>query len=361
MQLVKLNIESFKSIEKLSCEFNDKFNAFTGHNGIGKTNVLDAIYYLCTGKSYFNSNDTQLIRNEEQYFSLKGSFEKVKDETDEILCVLIRGRKKVIKKNDVQYERMIDHYGAYPAIMIAPNDIDLIMGGSEERRKWMDSTISMHDREYLMSLIQYDKALQQRNAELKNMYHENGFNRGVLELYDKLLISLAHSIFEKRKEFIREFIPVFSTIYDSISGKHEPVGVTYQSQLLEGTMEHFLEFKFRQDLAMQRTTHGTHKDDLEFTIYAQPAKKFASQGQQKSFIFSMRLAQYKYFLSKSPIMPLLLLDDVCERLDESRLQNLMKILSQKEFGQIFITDTSPERLKKIIPFKGEGLKILEME
>ena len=340
--------------------FNAKFNAFTGKNGIGKTNMLDAIFYLCTGKSYFNSNDVQLIHNEDPYFLLKASFIKDSLPGDEILCALVRGRKKVIKKNNIPYERIVDHYGEYPAIMIAPNDLELLMGGSEERRKWMDATIAMYDRQYLYHLMRYDKALQQRNAELKNMFQENRNNKEVLEIYNQILIPLAQAIFEKRKEFIAEFIPVFLALYKEISGKEEPVGISYVSQLQDHPMAYLLENKFRQDLIMQRTSNGTHKDDLDFSIFSNPIKKYGSQGQQKSFIFSLKLAQYKYSISKVAVAPILLLDDVCERLDESRLRNLMRILAQQEFGQIFISDTSSERILNTIPFEGDKVNIFEL-
>jgi DNA replication and repair protein RecF len=353
MILEDLKIENFKNYEGVKLTFTSKFNCFTGLNGSGKTNLLDAIYYLCTGKSYFNSQDSQLILNDENYFSLCGHFLKHEDnpgeKTDEVACILMRGRKKVIKKNDVQYERLVDHYGDFPAVMIAPADAGLITGGSEERRKWMDSTISMEDKQYLIYLLKYDKVLQQRNAELKRIAQEPDWGRQVLDIYNQMLIPLAEEIHLKRKEFINDFIPVFQEYYDKISQGRENVGLEYYSRMHESPIADLLEKGYKQDVILQRTNYGTHKDDLDFTIFNQSLKKFGSQGQQKTFVFALKLAQQQFIRKKTQKAPLLLLDDVGERLDEERLQKLMDLLNTDEFGQIFITDTSLPRMRNTIP------------
>lgn len=348
MILEDLKIENFKNYESAKLDFAPKFNCFTGRNGSGKTNLLDAIYYLCTGKSYFNPQDSQLILNDENYFSLRGHFLKT-EKADEVACILMRGRKKVIRKNDVPYERLVDHYGEFPAVMIAPADAELITGGSEARRKWMDSTISMEDKQYLIYLLKYEKVLQQRNAELKRIAQEPDWGNQVLDIYNQMLIPLAEEIYNKRKIFISDFFPVFQQFYEQISQGNELAGLEYQSRLHEKPIAELLEKGYKQDVILQRSNYGTHKDDLEFTIFNQPLKRFGSQGQQKTFVFALKLAQHQFIYKKTNSTPLLLLDDVGERLDEERLFKLMELISGEQFGQVFITDTSEQRMRATIP------------
>ncbi|MCX6350940.1 MAG: DNA replication and repair protein RecF [Bacteroidetes bacterium] len=352
MHLSWLIAENFKNSEKLDLKFVNKFNCFTGKNGAGKTNILDAIYYLACGKSWFNAQDSQLIHNGENYFSILGSFNKDGKE-DEIRAVQMQGRRKVIKRNDVAYERLIDHYGNYPVVMIAPGDLELVYGISEDRRRWMDSIICAVEKDYMLALIKYEKLLQQRNAQLKKMALENTKNKKLVEVYNEMLEPVVQLIHQQRVAFAKEFLPYFQKYYSLISNRTETPEVEYQSQLNDAAYEDLLQRNFEQDFATQRTNVGTHKDDLEFKIQGQALKKFGSQGQQKTFLFALKLGQYSFMLARKGTPPILLLDDVCERLDDERLAQLMELLTQEEFGQIFITDTSKERLKKLLPKNGD--------
>ena len=333
-------------------DFCEGFNCLTGLNGAGKTNLLDAIYYLCSGKSYFNATDSQLIKGEENYFSLRGAFD-TGSRIDEVACVLVKGRKKVIKKNDAPYERVINHYGNFPAIIIAPGDLYLVTGGSEERRKWLDSVISLIDRDYLYQLIRYEKVLEQRNAELKKMSAENSENRHLLDVYDKMMAPLADVIYKRRVAFMADFMPVFNHYYSEIAGEAENPGLQYLSSLNNTPLLSLLDMHFKKDLFLQRTNYGTHKDDLDFTLNGNPLKRFGSQGQQKTFVFALKLAQRTYIAKYKNERPLLLLDDVCERLDEQRIRKLISIIIAEDAGQVFITDTNEERHKQHLP---EGIE-----
>lgn len=348
VQLKQLKIENFKNYAIAELEFSAGFNCFTGLNGAGKTNLLDAIYYLCSGKSYFNSTDSQLIKDTENYFSLRGSFD-IGSRIDDVACVLVKGRKKVIKRNDAPYERVIDHYGNFPAIIIAPGDLYLVTGGSEERRKWLDSVISLIDRDYLYQLIRYEKVLEQRNAELKKMSAEKSENRHLLDIYDKMMDPLATSIYQRRIAFMADFMPVFTHYYSEIAGEGENPGFQYLSYLHSSPLLDLLDMHFKKDLLLQRTNYGTHKDDLDFTLNGNPLKRFGSQGQQKTFVFALKLAQRQYIAKHKGEKPLLLLDDICERLDEHRIRKLIFIIIAEGEGQVFITDTNEERLRQHLP------------
>jgi DNA replication and repair protein RecF len=361
MHLKQLRAENFKNCEAAKLSFSTRLNAFAGPNGAGKTNLLDAIYFLCSGKSYFNAQDAQLIRDNENYFSLKGSFHHQGKE-EEILCVLMRGRRKVIKRNDTPYKRLIEHYGEFPAVMVSPGDVDLIMGGSEERRRWIDSTISMHDRDYLLALIQYEKVLEQRNAEIRRYEDISPSKYGLLEVYDSMLIEPAEEIYEKRKSFFKEFQPWFERFHKLISQEREQVSLRYESQLSQNTISELLPAGLRKDVALQRTTAGIHKDDLTFEIEGSPLKKFGSQGQQKTFLLALKLAQHQYTKAMKGFAPLLLLDDVCERLDEARLETLFSLIAQSDFGQVFVTDSSVQRIGRYLRhYNPEETKVFEVE
>jgi DNA replication and repair protein RecF len=346
MILSGIKIENFKNYEKADLVFSPDINCLTGPNGAGKTNVLDAIYYLCTGKSYFNSVDQQLIFENADYFSIKGDF-KLNEAQETILCVLIKGRRKVIKRNYEQYARMIDHYGAFPVVMVAPGDMDLIAGGSEERRKWLDSTISWVDKAYLVNLLKYDKILQQRNAELRKMENENPSAASpLIKIYDEMMIPVAEEIHKARNGFLADFLPFFNNIYEEISQNKETVSLQYLSAMHTEPLARLLENCLKKDMILQRTNAGPHRDDLEFLLDGSPLKKFGSQGQQKTFLLALKLAQHQYLKAAKKITPVLLLDDVCERLDEHRLSVLFRLIKERgSFGQVFVTDTSAERVK----------------
>lgn len=361
MFLREITVENFKNCENARLSFSTRLNAFAGPNGVGKTNLLDAIYVLCSGKSYFNATDTQLIRDNEPYFSLKGTFLQNGKEED-ILCVLVRGRRKVIKRNDTPYKRLLEHYGEFPAVMVSPGDMELINGGSEERRRWLDSTISLHDRDYLLALMQYEKILEQRNAEIRRHETLSLSEYGMLEVYDSMLTEPAQQVFEKRQAFIRDFQPWFDRFHKSICGEREQVSLRYESQLRNGYIADLLPAGLRKDMALQRTTSGVHRDDLVFEIGGNALKKFGSQGQQKTFLLALKLAQHQYTKAKKGFAPLLLLDDVCERLDEVRLETLFSLIAGADFGQVFVSDSSIQRIRHYLRhYSQEETKMFQVE
>jgi len=372
MYLSSVKIENFKNYEVAEIALSAGLICFTGPNGAGKTNLLDAIYYLCTGKSYFNSIDQQLIRDDADYFSVKGEFVKNNipispspasprpspegegerkegrgEASDTVLCVLVKGRKKVIKRNDEPYARLIDHYGVFPVVMVAPGDMDLITGGSEERRKWLDSAISLLNKDYLVQLIRYDKILQQRNAELRRIASENGNQLSeLIKTYDSMLAPIAEDIHSTRVKFCLDFLPFFEDYYHRISQKNEEVSFQYLSAMQGGNYPQLLEHSVKKDLILQRTNVGPHRDDLDFLIGDKPLRKFGSQGQQKTFLLALKLAERQFIKSETGQMALLLLDDVCERLDGHRLSILFRLIQESgSEGQVFLTDTSAERVK----------------
>ncbi len=369
MFLSSVKIENFKNYEAAEAVLYPGLVCFTGSNGAGKTNLLDAIYYLCTGKSYFNSIDQQLIRDDADFFSVKGEFVKnnipispspqgenprgfleFRGEVDSVLCVLIKGRKKVIKCNDEAYTRLIDHYGVFPVVMVAPGDMELITGGSEERRKWLDSAISLLNNQYLIQLIKYDKILQQRNAELRKIASENGNQPSeLIGTYNAMMAPIAEDIHNTRKKFCQDFQPFFADYYHRISLKNEEVSFQYLSAMEGGNYAQMLEHSIKKDLILQRTNVGPHRDDLDFQIGGKPLRKFGSQGQQKTFLLALKLAERQFIKSETGQTALLLLDDVCERLDGHRLGILFRLIVEGDAdGQVFLTDTSAERVKTYI-------------
>jgi DNA replication and repair protein RecF len=345
--LENIRVEQYRNYGLTQLNFVPGINCFAGRNGSGKTNLLDAIYYLCSGKSYFNALDQQLIRNDENYFSLKGSFQK-HGHAEEVMCVLIKGRRKVIKRNDVQYAKIMDHYGEFPVVMVAPVDIELITGGSEERRRWLDSTIAMANHEYLVTLVKYEKLLEQRNAELRKQAKSDDPDPNLLEVFNQMLAPPGEEIVRLREEFIQGFLPYFRNYHAALSKGYEEVNISYISKLKEESFEFLLKNNTRKDIFLERTTTGPHKDDLEFLISGYPLKLYGSQGQQKTFLLALKLSQYSFMQQVKGLNPLLLLDDISERLDEERLKILFKLLDEEITGQVFITDSSAERVQVLL-------------
>ena len=331
-------------------ELGKKFNCFVGNNGSGKTTVLDAVHYLSMCKSFLNSIDSQNIKREQPFMVVSGTFEK-EGEENKVYCALKREGKKQFKRNKKEYARLIDHVGLFPTVIIAPTDADIINGGSDLRRKFLDGVISQLDRSYLENLVRYNKALQQRNALLKYFRENRTFNQESLDIWDEQLSQRGQLIYHRRKEFLADFIEAFGAFYKSISGSVEEIGLEYSSQLKDSEMLGQLKENLKQDRAATYTTVGIHKDDLLFTINEFPLKKFGSQGQQKSALVALKLAQFQVMHQKSGITPMLLLDDIFDKLDDDRVGQLLKLVSGKEFGQIFITDTHPERVAELL--KGE--------
>ncbi|MEI6594565.1 MAG: DNA replication/repair protein RecF [Bacteroidota bacterium] len=346
MYLKNLLLTQFKNYSQARLDLSPEVNCFVGNNGAGKTNLLDAIYYLSFTKSFFNTIDQQNILHTQNFFSLEGEF--IKGEIDEKVRIAVqRGEKKSVKVNNNEHRKFSDHIGSYPAVIITPNDTMLIHEGGEERRKFLDGMIAQTDKVYLNDLLMYNRVLESRNKQLKLFAEMHFFDITLLESLNEQLIRFGNSIYQKRQLFLDSFIPVFRKYYSDISSSHEKVDLIYVSHLQENRFEKLLDENENADLAAQRTTKGIHKDELEFMIGDFPLKKFGSQGQQKSFIISLKLAQYEYLKEKTSIKPLLLLDDIFEKLDEHRLNKLLSMIAHDAFGQIFITDTHYERLKVV--------------
>jgi DNA replication and repair protein RecF len=330
-----------------------------GSNGVGKTNVLDAIYYLSFAKSYFNSVAVQNIRHGEDFFMLEGSYVH-EDREELILCSLKKGQKKIVKRNGKPYEKFSEHIGKFPLVIISPADRDLIVEGSETRRKFIDSVISQQNQSYLKTLISYNKILVQRNALLKYFAANRTFDAVNLEVYNQQLIQYGDIIHQARKEFLKIFIPIFNERYKTISEGKEEVNLVYRSQLLETDLSNLLKESLGKDKMLQYTSSGVHKDDLVFEIGGYPIKKFGSQGQQKSYLIALKLAQFDFIKAQSKVVPILLLDDIFDKLDENRVTQLISLVNNDQFGQLFITDTHAQRTEEVVKRINKSYKMFEL-
>ncbi len=346
MHLDTLSLVNFKSYTEATINLSPEINVFVGNNGQGKTNMLDAIYYLSFCKSFLNPVDKQNIKMEEKFFLLSSKYQKEEKKIDITISVQ-QGQKKKVKRNKKEYDKLAEHIGQFPAVVISPYDTNLIIEGSETRRKFIDSIISQYDRFYLDTLIRYNKVLKQRNALLKQFQELRIFDQESIEVWDAQLIDLGHSIHEKRTTFLTDFIPIFQKYFDLIANKKESISISYDSQLSSGDFAEQIEKSKRKDSAVGYTTVGIHKDDLTFLIHGQPIKKFGSQGQQKSFLIALKLAQFDMISSLLNMKPILLLDDIFDKLDHERVAHLMKLVSDHAFGQVFITDTDVDRIEKV--------------
>jgi DNA replication and repair protein RecF len=344
MHLKSLHLVNFKNYEEAELTLSDGINCFVGENGSGKTNILDAVHYLSMCKSYMNPVDRQNILFDQPFFSILGNWEK-EEKTISVHCALKAGGKKVLKQNKKEYEKLADHIGQFPTVMISPYDKDLISEGSELRRKWMDGIISQFDRAYLSDIQFYSKVLVQRNALLKNMAEHGLFDRESIEVWNNKMVEYGTRIHQKRVAFISEFIPVFQEQYNQISDNRENVSLEYRSQLNDQEFPTLLKEAERKDAFAHHSTVGTHKDDLVFSIKEHPVKKFGSQGQQKSYLIALRLAQYDWLKRHLNLKPVLLLDDIFDKLDQSRVNRLMELVSNHFFGQVLVTDTDEERIR----------------
>ena len=298
-----------------------------------------------------NPVDSQNILFEAPFFVIQSTWNK-EDKKDTVYCGVKKGQKKVFKKNKIIYEKLADHVGQYPTVMISPYDSNLIVEGSEIRRKWMDSIISQFNREFLNNSIKYKKVLAQRNALLKNVSHHGFFEIESMEVWDDQLVEYGQSIHEERKKANESFVPIFKKYYHWISNNAEDVSLEYRSQLFDGPLKELLKKAQRDDFRRQFTTVGTHKDDFVFTIKGHPIKKFGSQGQQKSYLIALKLAQYEWLYSQLNQKPVLLLDDIFDKLDNERVERLMQMVSDQDFGQVLITDTDQERIASIFEKNG---------
>ena len=359
MYLQRISLVNFKNIEAQTFDFQEKINCFVGDNGVGKTNILDAIYYLSFTKSYFNPIAGQNIRHGESFFMIEGSY-LLDDREEKLVCSLKKGQKKILKRNGSVYEKFSDHIGEFPLVIVSPTDRDLIAEGSDTRRKFIDGVISQQDKTYLQHLIAYNKVVTQRNALLKYFAANRTFDSLNLAIYDEQLISLGTSIYQKRKSFLELFTPIFNTKYQIISGEKETVNLTYKSQLHTVSFEELLRQNLEKDRVLQYSSVGVHKDDLSFDIGDHPIKKFGSQGQQKSYLIALKLAQFEFIKQQSNVTPILLLDDVFDKLDEHRVRQIIDLVNDTNFGQIFITDTHAARTEAILKQSNKPFQIFEL-
>ena len=351
-----LNFKNFASLDLLLC---DKINCFIGDNGTGKTNILDGIHYLSFCKSFINLNDRQNIKHGEDFFVLQGEFE-LKDEIEKIYCGLQKDKKKSFRRNNVEYQKLSEHIGLIPVVYTTPYDSNLIHQGSEIRRKFVDSIISQFDKEYLKCLIDYNKILEHRNSIIRNINKGMWIDPDELELWDLQLIEKGLKIHESRKRFSEEINGIFQNYYNKISEEKENVKLVYQSHLLKNDFGSLLKQNFEKDKILNYTSIGIHKDDFEFLLENYPLKKFGSQGQQKTFVISLKFAQFDYIKNKTGISPIMLLDDIFDKLDKKRVTVITQLVSNDNFGQIFITDTSYTRMADILKELDIKHKILNL-
>jgi len=344
MILSELKLTHFKNYQTLRVNFSLQLNCFVGKNGMGKTNLLEAIYYLGMTKSRFSTNDRLLAFHGTDFFRIQGKFEA----GDKVVAKVIPGKQKILERNDKPYDRLSDHIGYIPVVMIVPDDTQLVSEGSEERRRFIDNTLSQLDSHYLKNLITYNKVLKQRNAALKEMGKGGYFDEALINIYDQQLLAPASAIFTARCAFVEELFPLFEKYYQIIADNAETVAGEYMSKLAAEPLADLLRNAREKDRILQRTTVGIHKDDLKLLINERPVRKFASQGQLKSFVLALKLAQYELLKQQKGKNPLLLLDDIFDKLDRYRVEQLISLLLDQNFGQIFITDTHENRLEKIV-------------
>lgn len=359
LRLQSISLTQFKNYSNRSFAFGERITGICGNNGVGKTNLLDAIYYLCFTKSYFSRLDGNNVQLGKTGFRLEGHFD-LQDKPEKAVCVLRETGKKEFSVNDDVYEKFSHHIGRYPCVVIAPDDAVLITGGSEERRKFIDALLSQLDTEYLQQLITYTKVLQQRNSLLKSFGESGNKNLELLDVLDKQLIKPGEFIFNKRKEFVVAFLAIVRRLYNEIAKQPEEVNLFYESQLLQASFAELLTVNRNRDLITMRTTSGIHRDDLEMQLDQQDFKNIASQGQRKSLLFALKLAEMEVLKKEKGFAPLLLLDDVFEKLDEDRIHNLLYKVCMENDGQVFITDTNEERLYDHLNEFDKGFSIVRL-
>jgi DNA replication and repair protein RecF len=361
MRLEQLHLVHFKNHSGADLALGPQVNCFLGDNGSGKTNVLDAVHYLCFCKSYFNPIDAQNIAHDEAFMLVQGDFERLGTK-ERVSCGVQRGAKKQFKRNDKPYTRLADHIGRFPAVMIAPDDAELVQGGSEVRRKWIDAVISQYDRAYLDALMALNKALVQRNALLRYFAENRTFDASLLEPWNAAMAPNAALVARARKAFIDRFMPGFLTTYEEISGGAEQVGLEWTSHVSDSAEEVEAAMVAAQDddRRLRRTTVGVHKDDVVFRLGEHPLKRFGSQGQQKSFLVALRLAQLAFIEEATGVKPILLLDDIFDKIDEKRVEALMRRVTNGAFGQVLITDTHLGRIPELFRATGADVRVFEV-
>lgn len=365
MILKRLSILNYKNIAEATLELSPKMNCFIGRNGMGKTNVLDAIYYLSFCRSANNPIDSQVIRHEEPFFVLEGEYEgnqsnESEEDTLFISVGMKRGTKKHFKRNKKEYKRLSEHIGLIPLVVVSPADTLLIEGTSEERRKLMDMVISQYDRSYIDALSRYNNAHQQRNTLLKMEDQEP--DPLLMQLWEEQMAEAGELLYEKRRSFVDELIPLFQEFYQHISGGQERVGLTYVSHCQRGPLLDVIQRDRAKDRAVGYSLHGVHRDDLEFTLGGHPMRREGSQGQNKTYVIALKLAQFDFLKrTSSQTVPMLLLDDIFDKLDADRVEQIVHLVSGNSFGQIFITDTNRDHLDQILSSSHLDYKIFHVE
>ena len=359
MHLKSLSLLNFKNFSQIEYDFTSKINCFSGNNGVGKTNLLDAIHYLSLCKSFFNSVDSQNIRHNEDFFVIQGKYMRNGDE-ENIYCGVKRNTKKQFRRNKKDYQRLSDHIGLVPVVMVSPGDSVLITGGSEERRKFMNGVISQYDRQYLEDMIAYNHALTQRNVLLKDFARKRYFDRDSLDIWTRQLIGPGERIYESRRSFIDKMTPIFRHYQEFVSLGREEVDLTYESQLEGEDFPGIMDNAVEKDRILQYSTCGIHKDELVLNLGEHSIKKNGSQGQQKTYLVALKLAQFEFIRDLNGFHPILLLDDIFDKLDQNRVEQIIRLVSENNFGQIFITDTSRDRLNRILKDTGIEFSIFEL-
>ena len=357
--LKKISIINYKNILDKEYELDPKINCFVGDNGVGKTNILDAVYHLSMGKSYFNVKNDQLINRGKDYMLVDGVFE-LNNKNESIVFSLKIGEKKVLKRNGKPYKKFSNHIGLIPVVLISPYDNDLINEGSSERRKFIDSIISQNDKEYLINLIAYTRVIQNRNKLLKQYNRSVDFDLDTIKVYDDQIYKLSEPIFKARDKFIKEFTPLVLEKYKHISDDKEKISIEYKSDLINNHVENLIKDSFQKDVILQYTSVGLHKDDFVFNIDENRIKRFGSQGQQKSFLIALKLAQFDYLKNETGNSPILLMDDIFDKLDLMRVKRIVEIVNSTNFGQIFLSDTDKERIEKVLSSLNLSSKIFEV-
>lgn len=359
MWLKRISILNYKNLEQAELSFSRKMNCIIGKNGMGKTNLLDAVYYLSFCKSATNPIDSQNIRHDQDFFVIQGFYETDTQEPEEVYCGLKRKQKKQFKRNKKEYTRLSDHIGFIPLVLVSPADSLLIAGGSEERRRFMDVVISQFDREYLEALIRYNKALMQRNTLLKSDVEPE---EELMVVWEEMMAAAGAVVYQKRKAFIDEFIPVFQSYYAYISQDREEVSLAYESHAAQGDLLQLIQESRQRDRIMGYSLKGVHKDDLIMRLSEFPIKREGSQGQNKTYLIALKLAQFEFLKrTGSQTTPLVLLDDIFDKLDASRVEQIVKLVAGDNFGQIFITDTNRDHLDKILKKIDGDYKLFEVE
>jgi DNA replication and repair protein RecF len=347
MHIRELSLVNFKNFEQAEFKFSENLNCFIGNNGAGKTNLMDAIHYLSFCKSFLNPVDGMNIRFNQDFFMIQGKYLRL-DSEELVFCGLKLNQKKSFRRNQKEYKKLSEHIGLLPLIIVTPSDTNLISGGSEDRRRFIDSVISQYDPVYLENLIRYNRALLQRNNLLKHFVGKSGFQPESIEVWDDQLVRYGQQIHDSRIAFIKKLQPVFQNYYALISGGKETVGLELNSDLNQHDFSQLLRDSLAKDRMLQFTTIGIHKEDFEFDLAGYPIKKFGSQGQKKTYLVALKLAQFDFMKEISGLTPILLLDDIFDKLDKNRVEQIIKLVADDHFGQIFITDTNREHLDHMI-------------